>query len=657
MEKRWKGKRFGIRGRMIRAFLAMTIGGFLLFGAAAFILMSDIIDKLSSTELREIVRGIRNIASLAYGINQERVDVGLGNLQRLLEGEVREDRGAARGMRVTNQASGAVSEATLPVLMKGGLDLRRTAALIDEGSRASGCALTIFQLFPEGMVRIMTSLKGANGERAIGTYIPADSPVYRAIAAGDEFRGRATVLGKPYIAAYSPFTDSSGRVVGAFFAGIPQSELEGLRRMMADIKIGKNGYPYIIDSAGTLFIHPDRAGQNLMGEKDAKGRYFIKEICQRKTGSISYPWPVQGKTTPERKIVAFDYVPEMDWIVAAGAYESDYNQPIRFLSLLMSVMMAALAGLSLLSAILLGSRITKAIRSYSDVLLSDSFGLEGEALSMSSSSQELAAGAEELSSTVEEVTATMEGLQASIETGARGARDTMEIMEKASGEAQVSGEKMENLVRSLDEIQKRSKEASKIIKAIDDIAFQTNILALNAAVEAARAGEAGKGFAVVAEQVKALAQKSVEAAGSTAEVITRSLESADSGKALCASVAESLASSVDRTKKASALLGEAARASAEQAESAREVSRSMAQVSSIAQSTVASSEETAATGEALQAQANKTRDVVMGLGIVVMGRRGERKVQAALDATGRSLRAKGDLASAMVALASPTPRA
>jgi signal transduction histidine kinase len=612
----------GIQGRMIRGFMAVAIGGALLFGGAAYLFMSDVINTLSFTELNEITRGIHNMATLSYGINQERVDHGQAIFERILPGLGRLDEKRQRTITAIDQNSQAAVDLEIPSLYIGDREIFGADGVIDEISLYSGCAATVFQMIPQGMLRISTSLKDAKGKRAVGTYIPSSSPVYAAVSKGEVFHGRANVLGKPYIASYAPLKDGSGKIVGAVFSGIPQSELESLKAMLAEIKIGKSGYPYVIDSAGTLFIHPSRAGENIYSEKDAKGRYFIREICEKKEGTIVYPWPVAGKKEPQNKIVVYKYVAEMDWIVAAGAYLEDYYQPLYRLMYLLSGMLAFIALMSGVVAIFLSRSIAGAIRRYNKGLYDASMSLEGEAVSMASSSQELAAGTEELSSTVQEVTATMESLKDAVEVGARTMDEAEGLMRKANEDSRTSSAQMAELVEALGEIHARSKEVAKIVKVIDDIAFQTNILALNAAVEAARAGDSGKGFAVVAEQVKSLAQKSAEAANSTTEIISRALASAEKGKSLCSDVSASLGASAAMTEKSGILLIEAARSSREQSQSAREVSRSMGQVSSIVQGTASSSEETAATGETLQEQANSMREIVTGLNEVVNGRRG-----------------------------------
>jgi methyl-accepting chemotaxis protein len=178
---------------------------------------------------------------------------------------------------------------------------------------------------------------------------------------------------------------------------------------------------------------------------------------------------------------------------------------------------------------------------------------------------------------------------------------------------------MSELKVALTEISGNSKKIAKIIKVIDDIAFQTNILALNAAVEAARAGDAGKGFAVVAEQVKSLAQKSADAAKETADLIERAIDSVSQGESLGQVALDAQLMVTEKAGKVSVLLDEVSRASREQLKGANQITQGVNQINSVVQATAASAEENAAAGEELLSQAEGLRGSVSGLNVLVLG--------------------------------------
>jgi methyl-accepting chemotaxis protein len=222
---------------------------------------------------------------------------------------------------------------------------------------------------------------------------------------------------------------------------------------------------------------------------------------------------------------------------------------------------------------------------------------------VSSGAQALAQGATEQASSVEELSSTISDVSTQVLYNADKATKASEIAMEAAGAIKASNDQMQHLMVAMDNINAKSSEISKIIKTIEDIAFQTNILALNAAVEAARAGAAGKGFAVVADEVRNLAGKSAEAAKNTTMLIEDSVSSVFDGVKLADETAKDLLGAVDSVEKTTALISDISKASSEQAAAISQINIGVEQISAVVQNNSATSQESAAASEELSSQA------------------------------------------------------
>jgi methyl-accepting chemotaxis protein len=180
---------------------------------------------------------------------------------------------------------------------------------------------------------------------------------------------------------------------------------------------------------------------------------------------------------------------------------------------------------------------------------------------------------------------------------------------------------MQSMSVAMNAIKTSSDDIAKIIKTIDEIAFQTNILALNAAVEAARAGEAGAGFAVVADEVRNLAQRCAQAAKETATKIEDSVQKSTNGVEISAKVAKSLEEIVSKTRQVDELAGEVATASVEQSQGIEQVNTAVSQMDKVTQSNAANAEESASAAEELNAQAENLKETVNDLLTMVDGQK------------------------------------
>ncbi len=236
--------------------------------------------------------------------------------------------------------------------------------------------------------------------------------------------------------------------------------------------------------------------------------------------------------------------------------------------------------------------------------------VDSGASQVSSASSSLSQGATDQASSIQELSATISLISEMINSNAADSVEATERTSFASNEVASANEMMNELVRAMDEISASSDETKKIIKTIEDIAFQTNILALNAAVEAARAGDAGKGFAVVADEVRNLAGKSAEAANNTTALIENTVLAIERGNSLVSEVAARMDSVSDAADAIAVINGKIAKASGEAADAIVQVTTGVDRISTVVQNNSATAEETAAASEELSAQSNTCRDLV-----------------------------------------------
>ncbi len=338
-----------------------------------------------------------------------------------------------------------------------------------------------------------------------------------------------------------------------------------------------------------------------------------------------------NKVEEARKLQQEVVIPDYERFLKAIDLDVDYNEKLGQgyadagkASALFSVRLIGVAlGLAfVLSALLAWLLIRSTNRALSNITANLDRGAvqtASAARQVSMASQTLASGAGEQASSVEETSTSLEEMSSMIRATAENAEKAKGLAFEARTVAETGSRTMSEMTNAMAAINSSSAEVAKIVKNIDEIAFQTNILALNAAVEAARAGEAGAGFAVVADEVRSLAQRSAAAAKETADKIEVAIANSRKGSQCTAKVEESLTQIAEKVTSTDSLVAEIATAAREQAQGIEQINTAIAQLDKVSQSNSASAEESASAAEELDAQAETLKDQVAKLRQLIGG--------------------------------------
>ena len=275
--------------------------------------------------------------------------------------------------------------------------------------------------------------------------------------------------------------------------------------------------------------------------------------------------------------------------------------------------------LGLVVALRIARGITGPIGAIATRLASESAQTNAAAYQVSQVSQSIADGASQQASAIEESSSALHEMASMTTRNSENAQVAKTLASEARGTADAGAREMEEMKAAMSAIKASSAEISKIIKTIDEIAFQTNILALNAAVEAARAGEAGAGFAVVADEVRSLAQRCAQAAHETSDKISDSAAKSEQGVAISAKMGENLGAIVERIRKLDEMIAGIAQASHEQSDGIGQLNNTMAGMDKITQSNAALAQQSAASSDELKAQAEQVQSAVSELMRMVDG--------------------------------------
>ena len=527
-------------------------------------------------------------------------------------------------------------------------DFATTVPVVDDLRAISGATCTIFQRMNArgDMLRVATSVAGNDGKRAIGTFLPVvnpdgkPNPVIATVLDHRTFVGRAFVVNGWYQSAYEPITGADGKVAGVLYTGTPErAAAASLANVMMGTRIGKTGYISVWNATGptrgryVVSPHGKSDGADMWEARDSAGHPFIQDICSRalelKPGELAtrrYTAKNPGDDTPRPLVTRFAYFAPWDWVIAVSLPEAEYNEVTDAIATISAtqrnlLLLAALASslCTLLVWWAVSRRVAGQIEPIAQDLRACAEQITAAAEEVGTGSQSLAESASRQAAAVQETLSSSGRVHSIAQENAGAAQTAFELMDEAAREIARTDRTLGQMSTSITEIAASSEQVAGVVETIDDIALQTTLLALNASIEAARAGSAGAGFSVVAEEVRNLAQRSSGAAHQITSVIGDAVAKARKGKSTLEGVGGAVRELISSAEKTKSLVVRVNKTSREQLDGMDRLAKSLEEVQSLAQGTAAHSEQSAASGQQLSAQAHAMRTLSQRLQAVIAG--------------------------------------
>jgi len=541
-------------------------------------------------------------------------------------------------------------------LKSAGTVINNDFSAVDKFTKDTGSVATVFARKGDDFLRITTSLKKQDGERAMGTTLDRAHPAYRLMLAGQTYTGRAALFGKPYMTHYEPALDAAGKVVGILFVGTDVSAFDAsVAKQVSEVRFFETGGLYVIDprsglSEAVFLVHPEAKGKKVL-EAYPQAEKFLAALAAAPDGYVDDAPNLLGPPADNEWALLRKAQSSKWWVVAELSDAEAMRGP--------RVALRMIWGLLALATVLLGlglyltirrtvsqplAGLTAAVTAVGQGDLTQPFHsdradeigtlvrevegmrqrylqtlrqVQSSASSIHTASAEIASGAQDLSgrteqaaSSLEQTAASMEQLTSTVRQSAEASQQANRLAASASEVAARGGAVVGQVVATMSDINDSSRRIADIIGVIDGIAFQTNILALNAAVEAARAGEQGRGFAVVASEVRSLAQRSATAAREIKALISTSVEKVDNGERLVREAGSTMDEIVASVQRVSAMLAEITAAASEQSQGIGQVNTAVTQLDQMTQQNAALVEQSAAASESLQEQAARLSEAV-----------------------------------------------